>query len=312
MKVEVKLKGEYKLQVLGQDGNIKVDTDWFDNVITVAALDAWCQTTAMNNLSGFCGVGTGTATPASSDVGITGQIGSRAARFSNGNNVVGLVNTVTQQYNFPVSGVIGTISEVGIFSASTGGILLSRTLIKAAGTPTTITLVSGDTLYVIWRCTMTAPADVTGTTTIGGVSYNYTLRPSKFTTSTTSAYGLWAGSVGINSSGSDAFNLHICAACSTQTLGAVTGEPAGTSYPTATYAASAYTPGTFTRTFTYTFAVGEGNAPGGIGSLIFHGNTSGAVYCGFQASFSAVSGGASIPKDGTKTFTIPLTVTVSG
>lgn len=312
MKIQAKLKGEYKLQVIRQDGKVKADTDWFNNVVTIPALDAWCQSTPGNNLSQYAAVGTGTSAPANSDSGITGQIGPRASRASQVNNVAGLINTTTMQYNFPTSSVIGTISEVGIFSASSGGTLLSRALIKAGGVPTTITLVSGDTLYVIWRCTMTAPADVTGTTLIGGVNYNYTLRPSRYTTTNTLTYGLWSGFGGVANQGGNAFGLIMCSACSTQALAPITGEPAGTAYDTLTFSASSYTPGTFTRTFTYTFAVAEGNAPGGIGSLIFHNNQTGAIYSGFQASFAAVSGGGPIPKDNTKTFTIPLTITVSG
>ena len=307
IKTTVRVHGEYRLQVKNAAGVIDRDTGWFDNTITNQCLNAWAGSTPLNTLTQYCGVGVGTAAPTTTNSSITGQIGSRASSGAQGTNVVGLVHTTTKQYNFAVSAVIGTITEVGIFSAPTGGVLATRALIKdGGGVPTSITLVSGDTLYVIWRCTVTAPSsDYTGVVSISGVNYNVVARPSYFVTGSMSS-GLWSGPLGA-AAGDAFFGLNGASVYATQTLGAVTAGPLGSSNGQTSSVVAAYVDSTYTRTCTATWSVANGNAAGGVGSAAWLGGSN----SGIQVSYAAVSDGSRIPKDATKTMTLTLSITVS-
>src|SRR6478736_4633516 len=60
-----KVAGYFKLEVIRADGTIK-STHEFKNLVLNAGLDRW----AINTADGFCHVGTGSATPAITDVAL--------------------------------------------------------------------------------------------------------------------------------------------------------------------------------------------------------------------------------------------------
>ena len=305
--VDIKLSGEYRLEVFGADGELKTDTGFFKNILTNGFFDGFVGgSSSSGNFFSYCGVGSGTAAATAADTTIT-QVGSRQGTtsdltFTESSRVI----TMARKFQFAASAIIGTIAEVGIFTTSTAGTLTSRTRIKdTGGTPTTITLISGDTLYVTYRLTATAPtSDVSSTCSISGVTYNYVLRPALLTNALNGNGNFWA----IVTNTQANLGLGSAYARASQTLGAYTSVPTGTSFATSTVALSTYTSGTFTRTFTYSFSVSQGNTGSGIGSIVFSGLSESG---GWQCSFANASGGATIPKDATKTFTIPLVLTFS-
>lgn len=180
-----------------------------------------------------------------------------------------------------------------------------RSLIKVSGVPTTITLTSMDFLYVQWRIKSTvALTDTTGTTFIGGVNYNWTMRPCYWTADLTGGSNPFtypsSGTVG------SYLGFSSCAAYPTQTLGTVTSGPAGgaISGNATLFSTNTYTAGSKQRKMTYKFNITQGNHASGIGSIVLYTTFSGA---GYQISFEAVSGGGTIPKDNTKELTLGFT-----
>lgn len=103
------------------------------------------QPTEMSHMA----IGTGTATPASSDSALGTEVYRRV--FTTGHPFV-TTNTVTYQSTFePVSGAPDhAMVEAGIFNASTGGTLLCRTKFPV------VTKEEGDTITVTWDVTINA------------------------------------------------------------------------------------------------------------------------------------------------------------
>ena len=88
------------------------------------------------------------------------------------------------EYHFAIGAAAGNLSELGVGWASSGTTLFSRALIlDSGGTPTTITVLSDEYLYVTYEHRFyPSETDATGsivfTGNIGG-TYTYTLRPAQ-------------------------------------------------------------------------------------------------------------------------------------
>lgn len=321
MRVHTKFNGELSFQVWGVDsldteGNPlpgakpKQETPFQPQIITDAFFETWLNGTFVNktDLFGYCAVGNGATAATAADTTIS-QVGTRFALFSGDYAYSTTGSTITQTVGFRTTQgqIIGIISEVGLFSASTGGQTMMRSLIKdGGGTPTTLTLTSMDFLYVRWRVTSTVNlSDVTGTISIGGVSYNYALRPCFWNNLPS------AGSVGssiflpvANGSNVNSYlGVGSCNAYATQTLGAVTSLPGGAGSAGTAFSTNTYTASSKQRKLTYKWNITQGNTGSGIGAITVHN----ASFSGYQISFAAVSGGGTIPKDNTKEFTIGIT-----
>lgn len=328
LEINNKLYGEYRITVyrkedLDDRGNPlseaypRIDTGFVPNLLTDFFFDQFCSgVQSQSGLTQYIQCGTGTSPAANTDTSIT-PIGPRAALHSRAYSAVSNELTCTSEYRFAQGAIVGTVSEVGIFQNSSGGSTCMRSLIKdTGGTPTTITLTSIDYLYITWRVKSTVSlSDTTGTLTIAGTSYNYTLRPSSWNApNLTSSSNMFqpmnalilqavanTGFIGVSVYGS-------------QTLGGVTSTPSSSEGSASlsplmpTYAT--YVSGSKSRKVTWFIADSQANFAGGIGSIAiqpFIGTYGG----GYQISFAAVSGGGKIPKDNTKTLTFSLTFTWS-
>ncbi len=294
----------------------KLDTGFNPQLITDFFFDQWVGGSGTATaLTSFIQCGTGTATPSASDVSIT-PLGPRAGIFSRNYSTSSNEITCTTEFRFAQGAVIGTVSEVGVFASSTGGSTTMRSLIKdLAGIPTTITLTSIDYLYITWRVKSTVSlSDQIGTITIGGVNYNYTIRPCTWNSNVSIGSNFFSPLNSLGYSDATSTAMFYTVVYGTQTLGSVTGQPseeAGFSYlPSTALSLASYTSGSKQRKLTWFFADSQANIVGGIGSIMVFINSP-ANGGGYQVSFSAVSGGGKIPKDNTKTFTFSLTFTWS-
>ena len=316
--LEMKLAGRFKVEAFRADadgneipGSRRVAADWFSNLITNAGLNElgananWTGT-GTGQIFFACGVGSGSTTPAFTDTALVSQVARSSTKQADTNGVQGSApyfgwRRIT--YRFAAGVAAGNLAEVGIFTAAASGICWSRALIlDGGGAPTTITVLADEILDVTYECRNYPPtADVPWSATISGVSYSGVVRAQEVTgNSYTSLWapGQWVGSgtggVMVNTGSGNAW----CQAYATQTLGAITGSPAGTAFPAQTVTGSAYVSGNYYRDHTVTWDVTRGNAPGGIGSFRFL-----SIMGSFQMSVTPV-----IPKDATKTMNINVRV----
>lgn len=88
-------------------------------------------------------IGTGTATPATSDT----ALGTQTGRVSLSGSVVS-TNTITYTATFPAGTGDGAITEAAVFNASTGGTMLCRTTFPV------VNKASGDTIAIVWVVTV--------------------------------------------------------------------------------------------------------------------------------------------------------------
>jgi hypothetical protein len=164
----------------------------FDNLITDTALDQMATNSIGNNTGSqainYAGVGTGSTAPSNSDTALQSELSSPSTNRTNANGGVTPTDTYTSgppdywehvtTFLFDFSQSNGNLTEIGIFDANTSGHMFCRQLFKdGGGTPVTVTKTSDDQLKVIYKLRAYPPtSDVTGSITISGDSYDYTIR----------------------------------------------------------------------------------------------------------------------------------------
>ena len=147
-------------------------TPLFKNLITNVGLDAISQSFGIPAIQ----VGAGSATPSVTDTSLQAFIAGTSNSLSDPR---GFVNNGSERYywrrrtmRFAQGAAAGNLSEVGVSSATTGGTLLSRALIRdSSGNPTTITVTAMDFLDVLYECRWHIPLSNQdeGVFDIGGV-----------------------------------------------------------------------------------------------------------------------------------------------
>ena len=196
-----KFRGRFRLRVKRADGSVRIDTGWFDNLITNAGLDQ-LGLYSTNNTSynipyiawaGF--VGSGNTTPAYTDTTLTALVS--GTYNAGGVMSSGVVNasanpptiTWTGTFVFPAGSAAGTLAEVGVgtyltlpsTNPGTNGTyqLFSHALIvNSGGSPTTITVLSNEELDVTYQLQEVINTTIqTGNISIGGVTYNLSWLP---------------------------------------------------------------------------------------------------------------------------------------
>jgi len=289
-----RLAGRFRIEaaVLDDDGNEisrRVAADWFDNLILNQGLD---QYGTLSTFLNACQVGTGSTAPAVGQTGLANRIAGVAARLSTDTGAQSSAPYFAwsrRVFRFATGVAEGTLAEVGVGTSATGNNLFSRALIQdSGGNPITITVLSTETLDVIYELRFYPPLDDGGgVVNIGGVDYDWVSRASNVTTSGGSLG--WSvpesAAVGISASQCRVFN---------GTIGAITGGPSGTSANRTSVTNAGYTNGTYERSGTAFWQLSAGNLSGGITALqVLHGM---GVY---QVSFDPA-----IPKDNTKELTL--------
>ena len=292
-------RGRYRIEAVNQgDGRRRVLADWFPNLITNGGLDM------IGNGQSYltaCAVGSGNTAPAVTDTALNTLVASTTSTIAGGSSS-GVQSTapyygyVVNQYNFPAGTATGNLSEVGVGTSATA--LFSRALIlDGTGSPTTITVLSTESLYVTYEVEQVVPTtDVTGTVTIAGVVYNYTIRAANAT------QVFWSGSLN-----GDAPGVSACVV-SNGTIGAITGTISGTTAGATSIAVSAYTNGSYSLESTITFGLTDGNVAGGITAMSCQ---FGRAFGNGERGFFQYGFSPAIPKDGSHTLTLSVNQTWS-
>ena len=245
-------------------------SDWFPNLVTDAGLD---YSASNYSILEYCHVGSGSTAPTVADIGldtfIAAQQGGYQTPTVNATSPYYISHIV--EYHFAIGAAAGNLSEIGIGWASSGTTLFSRALIlDASSTPTTITVLSDEYLYVTYEHRFyPSETDATGsivfTGSIGG-TYTYTLRPAKIDTIIPTPYGspvnrpLYMNY--IDSSYMGAYD---------GSIGIITSLPTGNQVAlnTTLVTIDPYIDGSFTSTYTLLLSPVYGNLAAGIKSLMF-------------------------------------------
>lgn len=293
-------RGRFKIEAVNvTDGRRRVLADWFPNLITTNGANLLGNSSPLTT----CCVGSGNTAPALTDTALQSLVASTTALGPAGSTSGAAgsppyFGSRTIQYNFPVGTATGNLSEVGVGLTATN--LFSRALIlDGGGSPTTITVLSTEALYVTYQLNQYAPtADVTGNVTIGGVVYAYTLRAA--TAATASQWAYANGDAGGVTPG----NGSISALVSNGAISAVTGQVTGSASGSSSQTNPGYSVGSFTLSGTYTWNLTSGNVAGGVTAAQFGFGTGSGSRGWFQIGF-----GTAIPKDGSHILTLTFSTT---
>lgn len=285
----------------------------FKNLITDAGLDRLGTNVGLDVIvfaaggGNFCGVGTGSTAPANTDTTLVSEVGTPATDRSSSNG--GISNTYSyvsgppdyhrgvRTFLFTETQGNGNLTEIGIFSANTGGTMWMRQLLKdGGGTPTTVVKTSSEQLRVTYELRIQPlQSDVPITRIISTVSYDIVIRARE-----ASVQGTW-GSDGfggaLSNFGLFSTQAQHAAVLETQTLGARTSEPSGSQVNASTVAWAAYSSATYFRDMTAVWDSGVANFTLGIGSGVFYETGNGDQL--FQANFTP-----RFDKDNTKRLTL--------
>ena len=303
--IKVRFAGKYRC-VLNEGTDREVSTPWFDNLITNIGLDRLGNSTT--TVFTWASIGTGTTTPAFTDTSLAAFTASTSTITLDSQTNQGPSTYIAQcqfHHTYAQGAVVGNMAEVGVGWATGGGSLWSRALIlDGGGSPTTLTVTALDQLTVYYQLTMTPDlTDLSSTVSISGTTYNYTGRIATVATWMASFYTVFqSGSPArwATAAGGSGFPL---TSYSTQTLGAITSTPAGTASNGGTNSIGTYTTGNRYLDNTITVSPSQCNSSGGVGSFVVHFNGGTADW---QYSLANASGGAVLPKDNTKTWTMVI------
>jgi len=200
LKAAVELMGRYKLRVHDGRGNNRLETDWFDNLITDNGLNLIGETGDF--LANFS-VGSGSTAPANSNTALVSEVATTGSAEPGAGVFAGTVAraidaglrecSIVREYEFGEGVAAGNLSEIGIGWYNTS--LFSRALIlDGALSPTTITVLSNEFLTVTYELVINQPTtdfsalisvDATGTATAAHAGTQLTDSAAAFLTTAT-------------------------------------------------------------------------------------------------------------------------------
>lgn len=140
----VKVTGDLVIQVIDENGSIK-ESHYIKNLVVDAgkALIASRLVGTASAAIGYIELGSGTATANSAQTTLVTPL----ANYRSSGTVSSSGVTATISASFSYASTV-TVTEAGIFNASSGGTMLCRTVFPA------ITKLSTDTLTVTWNVTI--------------------------------------------------------------------------------------------------------------------------------------------------------------
>lgn len=289
------LRGFYKLEAVNlSDGRRRLLADWFPNLVTDAGLEF------LGNGNGaymnFCSVGTGNTAPNNSNTTLASYLASTASIQASTQTNPGSApwyGAQTTTYRFNAGVATGNLAEVGVGPASNGTNLFSRALIlDGGGSPTTITVLSTEALDVTYQLRDYAPtADVTGSITVSGTSYNFTARASRANATSWAPFNEIGGFFAVSPLQGALSAL-------------ITGSPSGTSGAGGAVTNAGYSAGSHQITASAFWDLNNGNIAGGINCFECFMGRGGSRFGSTQIQLSA-----SIPKDASHTLTMNFTHT---
>lgn len=301
LKATAGVAGKYRLRVGKRGQEPRIDTGWFDNLIT----DTGLNLRGSSNFLVACHVGSGTAAPAVTDSSLSSFV---AGTDTKQNTNTGTQSTapyygrVTITWRFAEGAAAGNISEVGVgVGALSSDALFSRALVTdGAGSPTTITVLADEFLDVTYELQIVPPTtDTTFNLTDAGPAgtvHSVTLRAAGVTINDwRGGWGLSGNSTSVGLAGSTN-----SPAVFDGVIQAITdANPAGIRDRAPSVTGDAYANASLERTGTATWGLDDGNFTSGVKSVGFVFENGGR----WQAEFDPV-----IPKTSSDTLAIGFQV----
>ena len=299
-KLEVGLSGRFLLEAVNAETGERRFLAEFDNLITDAGMNKLGSAGATKVIS-HVQVGTGSTAPATTDTSLASYLDGTDRSFAISSTYGGSPTYHTEtvySWEFDQGAAAGNLSEIGVGWAVSGSLFSRALIVDGAGSPTTVTVTSIEFLAVTYKLRMYPPTtDVTGSISMGGVSYDYIIRPSGAGGGGWQRHGDY-GYASINSvvKFGQAYNGNI---------GPITGSPSGTVAASTWFTSAAYVNNSYKLTMTSSMGISEGNLVGGIRTIVVPlVSASGyARQMSWQCQFDPA-----IPKDNTKTLSLTFEV----
>lgn len=309
--VHIGLKGFFTVELIdAKTKEVKRRLE-FENLITDAGLNALAATQIGTLCNSYMACGTGAVAPAVTDTILGAEVASRS------NSTGGIAGTSGSgpafaywfqktTRNFIESQVNGNLTELGLFTASSGGTMWCRQLFKdGAGAPTVIVKTAAEQLRVTYEIRLYSPADVTvNPLAISGTNYSITTRAIHIDIAFS-----WgdAGNLSMLSNGFSGNNANSTASIkaieSNVLVSQTAASPAGTLYTPTSVAMAGYVAGNFYQEYTCIWDPGVANPVGGIGGLLlecrYFNVPLSLTVCEFQMAFTP-----KLPKDNMKRLTL--------
>lgn len=132
--MNIHIQGRVKLLIIDKDGKIKYQTDWMNNIITNASLAVFsglAGNTGSQTAFTYLAVGTSTTAVASSQTALQAEITdsglARASATVSRVTTTQTNDTLQLVKSWSVTGT-KTIEEIGVFNASSSGVMAGRKL----------------------------------------------------------------------------------------------------------------------------------------------------------------------------------------
>lgn len=294
------LTGHFKMTVGGGKRGRVVLAE-FDNLI----LDAGLNRLGTGAIASHIQVGSGSSTPTVSQTALDAFVAqtSTVVTVDVATYVAGppeYINIIRVR-RFAEGVAAGNLSEVGIGWTAAPGSLFSRALIlDGLGSPTTITVLSDEFLDVEYTLRVYPPSvDRTGTITIAGVDYNYTIRAAGTSLTSGIIGGGWVGQGIFSGFAFSERPVFYTGAINALTTGTPSGSNTGITLSNGVLLP--YSNNSYQRDTSISAGLTQGNLTGGFRSMTLA--TGGNGFVRFQIDF-----GASVPKDATRVFTASFRV----
>lgn len=304
-RMEMGLAGRFKIEAVNEEtGERRVLADWFPNLILDQGLNR-IGTNAGDPSANYpkflttVYVGSGSTAPAVTDtslqtfVAASTTIQSSSDTFTSGPPAY---SSAFVTYRFATGVAAGNLSEVGVGWGGLSG-LFSRSLIKdGSGNPTTITVLSTEALDITYEFRVYPPGDATGSITISGTSYSYTIRPQQISSPNYWTAAMWSVYGPLPGQALGTYDWAYDGA-----IGSATSAPSGNRYSSSMIFPSkaAYSNNSYKLGCTIVYNLNDANFGSGIQSVSVPFYSS----CTWQVGFSP-----SIPKTNTKVLTLSFEV----
>lgn len=284
------MQGIFIMEVRRPDGRVRKRLR-FNNLITDAGLNV-IGTSA--RWLAVCKVGTGSNTPAVTDTALQTLVGSTTRTSGTDSNGIApnYYGATANRYRFTTGVAAGNLTEVGIFTDAGSPTCFSRALIlDGGGSPTTLTVLSDETLDVLYEIRIYAPlVDIPGTITISGADYVSLQRAADAT-------GVqWSPGGGTGIGTQAGVNQSIAYSGG---IGAITTTPSGTNSSADSISNAAYSNNSLQRDSTMTWGLTAANfvtgSPTGVRAFLARYGINGGGLGSVQIEISPA-----IPKDSTK------------